>query len=286
MSKHLSLATAINYILNFDDYRGQYDDYELLYQLALLTQNHKAAAKYYKALHALVPGEPAPLDTKGDLNSFLVQLVFPTQFIDRWDDCSPWMRSLIDKAIELGNKSAVNAKAVALGNHCPCTGQGPGTNNPDSEEDMNNLKRFIDFASKHASDLSEEVTWMAKYATGKNRDEAPEMDFFVTNLLKDTLENPYATDKEWTEYCDMVRFERSYANRAKALENVHKSALHKYIAAHVLYSKRSVVTFSSQDGGSNGYSIEKDVRIDKETGLRLFDMAAAEGCHNARWERE
>ncbi len=286
MSKQLSLASAINYILYFKDYNEKFWHYTILYQLAILTKNHKAAAKYYKTVMALVPGEPTPAVSAAELESFLKKIVFPTQFPDQWDEFPGQVQYIIDYAVNLGNISAINAKAVALANHCPCTGFACGQADPTSQEEIDQLNRFIRFANEHVSSLYKEVGWLLKYSTAKSRIKASEMNFSAENLLTAKQKNVYATDREWTEYCDMVRMERSYARRVNALENIHQSALHKYIAGQLLYQQQSIIKFFSDNGTSEGYSIVQVANMDKETAKTLFDIAAAEGCHNASWQRD
>lgn len=282
MEKQLSLTDAINFVLKFDDYNEQCEEYDLLYQLAIIARDSKAAAAFFKAKQSLIPGkEIAKLD-ESIKKELLKKLVFPHSFKYAWGELSAAMQDVVEQAIELGNVSAINTKALALANQCPCTGWSSLEGDPSNAEDVDSLKCFVSFASKYIRNLRKDILWLLNHATAEKRRSVKEMDFSISDLKKSAQAPSHATSEEWQAYRDMIRLERSYSKRLEALEHVDYSPLNKHICAQLLHHKRSIVTFT----GNNQYRIEKDRCMDHETGKILYAIAAAEGCHNSRWNWE
>lgn len=278
MDKKLALSDAISYVMNFELYYEQYEQILELYQLALLAQEADQASLYYKMLHSHFPGDEIDesIISEDKKESFLKKISFPYNFLFPWDE-DYGFEKLIESAVDVGNISAINAKALALANHCPSIGWSFSAQDPDDKEERENVQRFLEFATSYEDKLFPEIKLLIKTATAKNRKSIKELNFSVNDHKASEPMPQYANEQEWKAYRDMVRFERSYKARIESLNNVNQSPFHKYCTAMLLTEKRSVIEFSSP----SDYKIQKK-EMDKNTGETLLQIAESEGVLNAR----
>lgn len=280
MDKQLALSDAISYVMNFELYYEQYEQILELYQLALLAQDADQASLYYKMLHSHFPGDEIDesIISEDKKGSLLKKISFPYNFLTPWDDLEDCaFQELIESAVDVGNISAINAKALALANHCPSIGWSFAAKDPDDKEERENVQRFLEFATSYEDKLFPEIKLLIKTATAKNRKSIKELNFAVNDYKTSDPMPQYANEKEWKAYRDMVRFERSYKARIESLNNVNQSPFHKYCTAMLLSETRSVIEFSSH----SDYKIQKKV-MDKNTSNTLLQIAESEGVLNAR----